>query len=583
MPGTLSRKLAAILYADVAGYTYHTSMDEEGTHRRVMEMLDNVTSKINASGGTVLRYAGDAVLATFPSIVTAVDAGADIQTRIAHRNNDVADEERIQIRMGINLGDVIEDRGEVYGDGVNLAARLESASKHGGICISATAWEQCRGKCKVDFKDGGEHQFKNLGQPVCVYHWTPHSNTKDADNNSDEIPKHDRMSIAVLPFTNMSGDSEQEYFADGITEDIITELSRFRSLSVIARNSSFVFKGQSVDVKEIAGKLGVQYLVEGSVRKAGDRVRITAQLLDAKSGSHLWADRYDRKLEDIFDVQDEVVRVISGRIPGMLEHISAEFARRKAPGSATAIDLLFKGRWALHHTSEGTVPAIDSLEKSVALDENLAPAHAWLAYAYAFAIFTAGFDPEEATRKACEYADRAVTLDSNDPQVNATVAIAYALSGEYDRADAHSERASNSNPNDAHVAYSRGLVLSYLGRPHEGLPYFEHIGKIDPYAPDDIRNDGYCDCLFLLGEYEKMLEVYRRWPNLPQHLILVRSLALSMLGRLEEARSSVDEYNALELEKLTPSVFAKYHVRLAARPEEKEKWMDGYRKAGVLV
>ena len=253
------RTLTTIFYADVVDYSRLTGLDEEGTHNRVMETLDNVSQKISSSGGKVLRYAGDAILATFPSVVRAVETSIGIQGKLAEDNAHFPEEARVQIRIGINLGDVIEDRGEVFGDGVNLAARLEAAAEPGGVCISSAVWEQCQGKISSTFNDGGEQQFKNITRPVRTFHWQPGAARTDIDlpNNDDLFA--DKSSIAVLPFDNMSDDSEQEYFSDGITEDIITELNRFPSLFVIARNSSFAFKGQAIDVTEIGKKLGVQY------------------------------------------------------------------------------------------------------------------------------------------------------------------------------------------------------------------------------------------------------------------------------------------------------------------------------------
>jgi adenylate cyclase len=278
------RTLTTIFYADVVEYSRLTGLDEEGTHSRVMEILDNVSQKINSSGGKVLRYAGDAILATFPSVVQAVEISTDIQSKLVDDNAAFAEQARVHIRIGINLGDVIEDRGEVFGDGVNLAARLEANAEPGGICISSMVWEQCQGKISSTFVDGGEQQFKNINRPVRTFHWEPGAERSGIDFPNNNDPSRSKPSIAVLPFDNMSGDPEQEYFSDGITEDIITEISRFRSLFVIARNSSFAFKGQAIDVTDVAEKLGVQYVVEGSVRKAGERIRITAQLIEASTG-----------------------------------------------------------------------------------------------------------------------------------------------------------------------------------------------------------------------------------------------------------------------------------------------------------
>ena len=574
----IERRLAAIMSADVAGYSRLMGVDEAGTLSALKALRKDVFApQVTAHKGRVVKLMGDGALVEFPSFVNAVDCGIAVQRVLAER----ASGEQIKLRIGINLGDIIIEGSDIYGDGVNVAARFQEVAEPGGVALSGSAFDQVSDKVEATFTDDGEHDLKNIAKPVRVYRW--YEGDPAPAGAEGDLPLSDKPSVAIRPFTNMSGDPEQEYFSDGITEDIITELSRFRSLFVIARNSSFVFKGQAFDVTDVAKKLGVQYIVEGSVRKAGNRVRITAQLIDAKTGKHLWADRYDRDLEDVFAVQDEVVSVVAGKIPGVLDRIGVDFARRKPPENATAFDCMLRGRWALHHTSEGTSAAIEFLEQAIAADENFAAAHALLAYAYSYAIFTFGFDPEVATERSCAHAARAVTLDSVDPNVNAVAAIGYLLSGRYELADVHSERAVAGNPNDQMVLYSRGLIFSYLGRAAEATPFFEQMERVDPYAPDDVRAEGYCDCLFMLGEYEKMVEIYQRWPDLPVHLHLVKAAALAKLGRIDEARASVDEYNNFEGSKQDPSTFVKLQTRMVRRREDRERWLDGYRKAGIEV
>ncbi len=336
----VSHKLTAILYADVAGYSRLTGDDELGTHHRVMSALDSAAEIIKNGRGKVLRYAGDAILAEFSSIVAATNASVAIQNELQSRNQDTPEQQQIRVRIGINLGEVLEDRGEIFGEGVNLAARLEAAALPGGICVSAAVHEQIVGKVDVEFEDGGFEEFKNIAKAVHVYHWPPGSATTGrfratmADPSAVELVLPDKPSIAVLPFDNMSTDPEQAFFADGISEDITTELSKFRSLFVIARNSSFAFKGQSIDVKEVSRKLGVRYVVEGSVRRSGNRVRVTAQLVDAVDDKHLWAERYDRDLEDIFAVQDEVTHAVVATIEPHLASTERQRARRKEEGGA---------------------------------------------------------------------------------------------------------------------------------------------------------------------------------------------------------------------------------------------------------
>lgn len=350
-----NHKLTAILYADVVGYSRLTSQDEMGTHKRVMTILDYASEAIREGRGTVLRYAGDAILAEFSSVLRMAQTAVEIQRELENRNSEFSLENKVQIRIGLNIGEVLQDRGEIFGDGVNLAARLEAAAQPGGICISAAVYEQLKGKLEVTFVDGGNQTFKNMATPVKVYFWAPGA-AQDEGFYDPILPS--KSSIAILAFENMSNDPEQNFFAEGISEDIITELSRFRSFFVIARNSSFAFKAQSSDVKEIGRKLGVRYIVEGSVRRAGDRVRITAQLIDAIEDKHLWADRYDRELEDIFAVQDEVTQAIVTTIEPRLISTERQLARRKPTENLNAWESYQRGLWHIYqYKTEDTVAA----------------------------------------------------------------------------------------------------------------------------------------------------------------------------------------------------------------------------------
>jgi adenylate cyclase len=316
----MARRLAAILAADVVGFSRLMGADETGTLERLKLLRKElVQPKTAAHGGRIVKLMGDGLLAEFPSVVEAVQCASDIQQAMAEREPDIPDDQRIRLRIGINLGDIIVEGSDIYGDGVNVAARLEGLADPGGVCISGPAFDAVDGKLDLAFEDAGEQQVKNIAKPVRVYRLLPGASKAAAPPRKSVATASGQLSIAVLPFENMSGDPEQDYFSDGITEDIITELSRFRSLFVIARNSSFTFKGRAVNVTEVGSALGVRYVVEGSVRKAGNRVRVTAQLLDTKSGNHLWADRYDRELEDIFEVQDDVVRHIAAAVSMSLQ------------------------------------------------------------------------------------------------------------------------------------------------------------------------------------------------------------------------------------------------------------------------
>jgi TolB-like protein len=336
----VERRLTAILAADVAGYSRLTGMDEEGTHAQLQDHLRSlVDPKIAEHRGRVVKNTGDGLLAEFSSVVGAVRCAVEVQRGMAERNADVPREKRVEFRIGINVGDIMIDRGDIFGEGVNVAARLEGVAEPGGICISDDAHRQVRGKLDIAFQDAGEQQLKNIERPVRVYRLRLGG---AAATTRPALPLPDKPSIAILPFQNLSGNPEQEYFADGIVEDITMALSRFRWLLVIARNSSFTYKGRAVDVKQVGRELGVRYVLEGSVRKAGDRIRIAGQLIDASTGAHLWADRFDGGLEDIFDLQDQVTASVVGVIAPKLEKAEIERAKRKPTESLDAYDCFLR-------------------------------------------------------------------------------------------------------------------------------------------------------------------------------------------------------------------------------------------------
>ncbi|MEE9589593.1 MAG: adenylate/guanylate cyclase domain-containing protein, partial [Hyphomicrobiaceae bacterium] len=345
----VTRKLAAILAADVVGYSRLMGEDEAGTLAALKAHREElVEPKIAEHNGRVVKLMGDGLLAEFGSVVSAVQCAVEIQRAMAERNTDLPEGRRIDFRVGINLGDVIVEGEDIYGDGVNIAARLEGLAEPGGICVARNVFDQVKGKVDTAFEDLGERKIKNIAEPLRVYSVRPDNSDRPARAMEDALALPQRPSIAVLPFENMSADPEQEFFADGITEDIITELSKFRSLFVIARNSSFAFKGQPTDAKEVSAKLGVRYVVEGGVRRAGNRVRVTAQLIDAVDDKHIWAERYDRDLEDIFAVQDEVTRAIVSTIEPQLGSTERQRARRKPTESLDAWECYQRSLWHLY-------------------------------------------------------------------------------------------------------------------------------------------------------------------------------------------------------------------------------------------
>ncbi len=366
----VERRLTAILAADVAGYSRLTGIDEEGTHARLKEHLRVVVDPcIARHRGRIVKNTGDGLLAEFGSVVDALRCALHVQRGMAECNKSLPAESRIEFRIGINLGDVILDAGDIFGDGVNVAARIEALAEPGGICLSDDAQRLVRGKLDVAFEDAGEQRLKNIASPVRVYRVRPAGKAAAAAAPRPALALPDKPSIAVLPFQNLSGDPEQEYFADGIVEDIITALSRFRNLFVISRNSSFTYKGRAVDVKQVGRELGVRYVLEGSVRKAASRVRITAQLIDAATGGHLWADRFDGALENIFELQDQVTERVVGAIAPKLEQAEIERAKRKPTGSLDAYDYYLRAHATIHPwTRAGNEEALKLFYRAIELD-----------------------------------------------------------------------------------------------------------------------------------------------------------------------------------------------------------------------
>lgn len=488
---TVNRKLAAIFYADVAGYSRLTGRDEEGTHQRVMAMLDRATERIGKSGGTVLRYAGDAILATFPSVVDAVNTAAAIQVERAEANADVDSDDRVELRIGINLGDVIEDRGEIFGDGVNLAARLEAAAVPGGICISAAAHEQVVRHTDVSFSGGSEETFKNIDRPIRVWRWSPGGSSQPAPSRAARPSQ--PPAVAVLPFVNMSGDPEQEYFSDGLTEDIITALSHWRSIPVIARNSTFIYKNRAVAIREVAEALGVRYVLEGSVRKSGARLRITAQLIDSETGHHVWAEKYDRELADVFDIQDE----LTGRIAAIVVPEVQQSERRRLAAKRTedfdAWDLYLKGlEGFFSDTCAGLRAAQPLFAKAVEADPGFCDAWARLGWTHAKLVMQACSDDPAADLAAGFRACRkALEIDSASALAHLALGTVYIWSEETEEGTQEALRAVELNPHYTEALIAAGNRLDLLGRSAEGIDMVRRGLELNPRDPARWRYVAY--------------------------------------------------------------------------------------------
>jgi TolB-like protein/class 3 adenylate cyclase len=485
------RRLAAVLAADVAGYSRLMGADEEGTlhalkeHRQVL-----FDPQIATHSGRVVKTTGDGLLLEFGSVVDAVDCACAIQRGMAKRNIGVAPDRRIEFRIGINVGDIIIDGGDIYGDGVNIAARLETLAEPGCICVSRAVRDELRDKRALAFQDLGEHSVKNIARPLRVYRLAPAADAVASSKDEAALAAApvvpDRPSIAVLPFTNMSGDAEQNYFADGIVEDIITALSRFKELFVIARNSSFVYKGRSVDIQQVGRELGVRYVLEGSVRKAANRVRITGQLIDAATRTHLWADRFDGALEDVFDLQDRITEKVVGALEPTLRQAEIERARRKPPASLDAYDYLLRALpLVVANTVAEAGTAIKLLGEALRLYPDYAYAHALIATANGM-IFrsAAGSEREESRVQAVAHARRAVALGGDDSAVLAPAGFMLLIAAQ-DVAGARAalDKAVALNPNSATALTYRALVLAIAGEPEPAIEDANHALRLSPLDP----------------------------------------------------------------------------------------------------
>jgi TolB-like protein/class 3 adenylate cyclase len=464
------RRLTAILAADVAGYSRLMGADEEGTHERLKaHRRELVDPKIAEHHGRMVKTTGDGVLVEFPSVVDAVRCAVEVQRGMVERNSAIPLAERIEFRVGINVGDIIAESEDIFGDGVNVAARLEALAEPGGICVSRVVRDQVRDKLDYTFEDLGEQQVKNIARPVRVYRVRDRAIRTEAAAPAalQPLPLPDKPSIAVLPFANMSGDPEQEYFADGMVEEIITALSRIRWLFVIARNSSFTYKGQSVDVRQVGRELGVRYALEGSVRKAGGRVRITAQLIDALTGTHLWADRFDGSLEDVFDLQDKVASSVAGVIEPALQAAETARSAGRPTDDLTAYDLYLRSA-AMFLSSAVQIPAaLSLLEQAIARDPHYGPALGWAAVCCVRLCMDGRSEDLEAdSRKGADFARRALQVAGDDPGILANAAMALAYFGE----DISAMIALVDHALALHPSFARGWHISGILRHWAGQP-----------------------------------------------------------------------------------------------------------------
>jgi adenylate cyclase len=576
----MARRLAAILAADVVGYSRLMESDEAGTLASLKaHRAELIAPLIAEHGGRIVKLMGDGALVEFPSVVDAVECSVKVQAGMAQRNVEIPEVQRIVFRIGVNLGDIIIDGNDIYGDGVNIAARVETLAEPGGIAVSGYAYDHVAGKVKIAFEDTGDHDLKNIARPVRVYRVVSNGAAGVPGPASGEPILLERASIAVLPFNNMSGDQEQEYFSDGITEDIITELSRFRELFVIARNSTFAYKGRSVNVSEVGRELGARYVVEGSVRKAGNRVRVTAQLIESASGSHLWAERYDRDLEDIFEVQDELTQAIVSILPIQLQSSMIEAIRAKPTENLSAYEYLLRGRWLWNKDVTNAREALDMFERAVALDPGCARAYAIAAFVYAHAQFSLGVELDEAARSAGLNARKALEADDNDAFVHAASALAFMICGDYELGEQHAERALSLNANEALVAYACGLVYTYAGRLDEGLAWLRRALRYDPRVAHNWY-ESLIECQYMRGDYKAAIDAFNRWSKVPFYMQDVRAACYAQIGDTENARHARETYLKLAPKGHDVVKDHQAHLRMMKRQEDRDHWLEGYTKAG---
>ncbi len=625
---SFKRKLTAILSADVEGYSRLMGEDEDATIRTLTTYRVAITNLIQQYRGRVVDTPGDNILADFTSVVDAVNCAVEVQRELAERNAELPENRRMEFRIGVNLGDVVEEGERIYGDGVNIAARMEGLAEGGGICLSGTVYDSIVNKLGLEYEYLGEQTVKNIAEPIRAYRvlsypgaaahkvvkakravgktwrnvvvaivailvvgaaaavWHLYFRPPPMEVASVEkmaFPLPDKPSIAVLPFVNMSEDPKQEFFSDGMTEEIITALSKVPYLFVIARNSTFSYKGKPVKIRQVAEELGVRYVLEGSVRRAGDRVRVTAQLIDAIKGHHLWAERYEREVKDIFALQDEITMKILWALEVKLTEGEQATTRRKVTDN---LEAYLKALQAIEYinrmTREGNLLARQMAEEAMALDPEYARPYRVLALTHVMdIIFGTSKSPKSSMERAHELAQKAISLDESDPCGYETLSYIYLMKRQHERAIAEAERAIALDPNGADAHYTLGKTLHYAGRPEEAIASLEKAIRINPIAPAGYllalgrayRDTGRYE--EAIGEFKKVIN--RAPDSMFAHFELV--VTYSLAGRDEEARTEAEETLRLappnfSLERATKRLPYK-------NPADRERIIEALRKAGL--
>jgi adenylate cyclase len=574
----VERRLTAIMAADVAGYSGLVAADEDGTLAQfAAHVHELVMPEVETHNGRVIKTLGDGVLATFDSVVEALQCAVAVQHGMAIRNAAVAPERRLEFRVGLHCGDVVIRDGDVFGDGVNVAARIEGLAEPGGVCVSSRVQEDTQGRIEVRFEDLGDQDLKNIPRPVRVY-----KVLLDAMGSPVEVeaPLEAKPSIAVLPFQNMSGDPEQEYFADALTEDLVTALSRWRWFFVIARNSSFAYKGRAVDVRRVGRELGVRYLLEGSVRKVGNRVRVTAQLIEAASGNHIWADRFDRDLTDILALQDEITEQAVGAVEPAMLHSEGVRSARKNLRDYTAFDCYQRGMWHFNKVSlDGYYEALKLFREAIARDPQLALGHVGLSRML-YVGATYGWSPhtQEDLVEALAAARTAISLDSRDAYAHYALSGAALYLGRHEEALEAARRTISLNPSFA-LGHSRlGQVLIYIGRPAEAVAPIERSLRHSPYDPQmGAMRGALALAHFHAKDYaEAVVQARAAIQHGYEAASVLLAAALAKVGRIEEARTTIPPELMGRAMRNTPRLVP------YANDADREHLMDALRLAGII-
>lgn len=585
----LDRRLAAVLAADVAGYSRLMGVDEEGTLALLKTVRKTIVDpSISAHRGRIVKTTGDGMLVEFGSAVDAARCAADVQRGMIDQNADLPIDKRVEFRIGIHVGDIIFDDNDIFGDGVNIAARLEGISDAGGVCISDDAYRQIRGKVEIVFDDIGPQTLKNIAEPMRA--WRIRIDADASQARSQQVTRESRLlsmpdkpSIAVLPFQNMSGDVEQEYFADGMVEDIITGLSRSRSLFVIARNSTFTYKGKVVDIRQVGRELGVRYVLEGSVRKAGNRIRITGQLIEASTGNHIWADRFDAELQDIFDLQDRITSSVIGAIYPSIRSAEIERSSRKMPQDLNAYDYAMRAMphvWALE--KDESAKAVQLLDQAIALDPKYPLALSLAGWCHAQrAVYNWADNISESQALALTLAERAAELSGDDPLILAVLGAVHTFVRNYGTARVLLERAIALDPSGAWSWSRLGWLENYADRPEQALEKFERSLRLSPLDPMNFNNYvGMGSAHEISENYDKAASFYLRAIDERPHAIWIyRNLASSLAGagRMEEARKAYAEV----MRSYPELTIAKFKQAMVFSPAALDRMAGNLRKLGL--